>query len=275
MTASDSGTNGDNSSENTASLILRIQATIDELGARLSLPARQDSPGFAIKRGATGAFASLIDHTLLKADAVQEDVRRVCTEARTHGFATVCLNSAWISFAAELLKGSQTPPIAVVGFPLGAMSTASKVFETRQAVIDGAREIDMVLAIGALKGGELETVLRDIHAVVEAAHPYPVKVILETSLLTRTEKVTTCLLSKRAGAAFVKTSSGFALGGATIEDIRLMREVVGPEMGVKASGGIRTFEDAERMVQAGANRIGASTSVAIVTRQKPRKSGGY
>jgi deoxyribose-phosphate aldolase len=161
-----------------------------------------------------------------------------------------------------------------VGFPLGAASSASKAFETRQAISDGAREIDMVVPIGALKGREYETVFQDIRAVVEAAHPYPVKVILETSMLSLEEKIAACCLSEAAGAAFVKTSTGFGGGGATVEDIRLMRQVVDQNLGVKASGGIRTREDAERMIEAGANRIGASASVAIATSQKAATGPG-
>jgi len=207
----------------------------------------------------------LIDHTLLKQDATRSDIERVCKEARDHKFATVCVNSSRIPLVAELLKGSTTLPIAVVGFPLGAALTSSKVFETQEAVRLGAREIDMVINVGALKDGEDKSVQEDIRAVVEAAKPYPVKVILETSLLNRDEKIRACKLAKAAQAAFVKTSTGFTSSGATVEDIQLMRETVGSEMGVKASGGVRSTEDALKMVQAGANRIGASSSVAIVS----------
>jgi deoxyribose-phosphate aldolase len=217
-------------------------------------------------------LAAKIDHTLLKPEATREEIERVCEEARKHQFATVCVNSTYIGLVAELLKGSVTKAIAVVGFPLGAASTASKAFEAREAVRAGAQEIDMVINIGALKSREYGTVLEDIRQVVDASRPYPVKVILETSSLNDEQKVIGCALSKAAGAAFVKTSTGFGTGGATAEDIALMRRVVGPEMGVKASGGIRTLEDAEKMIAAGASRIGASASVAIVTKATGAKS---
>ncbi|MGK5086048.1 deoxyribose-phosphate aldolase [Bdellovibrionota bacterium FG-2] len=224
-------------------------------------------------------LAQKIDHTLLKPDATKEEIKRICEEARQYHFATVCVNSVYIALVAELLKGSSTKPIAVVGFPLGAAATATKAFEAREAVRVGAQEIDMVLNIGALKGRDYALVLEDIRQVVEVSKPHGVKVILETSSLTEDEKIIGCALSKAAGAAFVKTSTGFASGGATAEDIALMRRIVGPEMGVKASGGIRTYEDATKMIAAGASRVGASASVAIVTRtatdanKKPSKSG--
>jgi deoxyribose-phosphate aldolase len=221
------------------------------------------------------SLAATIDHTLLRPDAKRSDVQRACEEARQYGFATVCLNSQWITEASRWLAGSSTVPIAVVGFPLGAMSSAAKAFETRQAVADGAREIDMVLQIGPLKDQDLPAVYADILAVVEAARPWPVKVILETSALSWSQKIAGCILSQMAGAAFVKTSTGFGGGGATADDIALMRKVVGPRMGVKASGGIRTHEDAQRMIAAGANRIGASSSIAIVTRGKGGAAGAY
>lgn len=210
-------------------------------------------------------LAAKIDHTLLKPDATSEEIKRVCEEAIKYSFATVCVNSSFIAQVAELLKGSPVKPIAVVGFPLGAAATATKAFEAREAIRVGAQEIDMVINIGALRDKNYSLVLEDILKVVEASHPHPVKVILETSSLSQEEKIIGCALSKAAGAAFVKTSTGFGAGGATAEDIALMRRVVGPEMGVKASGGIRTYEDATKMIAAGANRIGASASVAIVT----------
>ena len=213
-------------------------------------------------------MASYIDHTLLKPDATQSELQKVCEEARKWHFATVCVNSANIAFVARELDGSGVKPIAVVGFPLGASVGAAKAFEARQAVRSGAREIDMVINIGALKSHNYETVLEDICRVVEASKPWPVKVILETGALTNEEKIIGCALSKAGGAAFVKTSTGFGPGGATVEDIELMRRIVGDEMGVKASGGVRTREDAEAMIKAGANRIGASASVAIVTGKK-------
>lgn len=217
-------------------------------------------------------LARLIDHTLLKPEATRNDIERICKEAVQHQFATVCVNSAHIAQAASLLKGSTTLPIAVIGFPLGACTTSAKVFETREAVRLGAREIDMVVSVGALKEEDYSYVLNDIYEVVEAARPYPVKVILETSLLNTRQKVAACVLSKEAGAAFVKTSTGFGGGGATVEDIALMRAVVGPKLGVKASGGVRTREDAEKMILAGATRIGTSSGAVIVSANAPKSS---
>lgn len=211
------------------------------------------------------SIAGTIDHTLLKADATYDDLRKVCEEARKWQFATVCVNAANIPLVARLLDGSGVKPIAVVGFPLGAMTPQAKAFETREAVRSGAREIDMVINIGAMKSRDYETVADDICRVVQAAKPWPVKVILETGGLTYEEKVIGCALSKAGGAAFVKTSTGFGPGGATVEDIELMRKIVGPELGVKASGGVRDAETAHQMIAAGADRIGASASVAIVT----------
>jgi deoxyribose-phosphate aldolase len=206
-----------------------------------------------------------IDHTLLKADATREEIIKLCEEARRYNFATVCVNGANVGLAARLLAGAQTKAIAVVGFPLGAMTAHAKAFEAREAVRQGAAEIDMVLNIGAMKGKDYRTVEEDIAAVVKASHPAPVKVILETSQLTQDEKIIACALSKAAGAAFVKTSTGFGGGGATVEDIALMRRIVGAEMGVKASGGVRSADDAQKLIAAGADRLGASASVAIVT----------
>lgn len=210
-------------------------------------------------------LAKFIDHTLLKPTATREQIVKVCEEARQYGFASVCVNSTWIRLAAELLAGCRTMPICVVGFPLGAMATRSKALETREAIADGAEEIDMVINIGALKGGDHDRVFQDIQAVVRAAQGRPVKVILENTMLERDEKIVGCTLSKAAGAAFVKTSTGFGGGGATAEDIALMRAVVGPDLGVKASGGVRSVADANAMIAAGATRLGASASVAIVT----------
>lgn len=210
-------------------------------------------------------LAKYIDHTLLAPTATRADIVRVCEEARAHSFASVCVNSTWIGLVARLLEGSRVMPICVVGFPLGAMATASKAAETREAVAQGAQEIDMVINIGWLKGKDHDAVFDDVRAVVEAAAGRPVKVILETSMLTREEKIAGSAISKAAGAAFVKTSTGFGGGGATAEDVALMRAVVGPDVGVKASGGVRTAEDARKMIAAGANRLGASASVAIVT----------
>lgn len=219
--------------------------------------------------------AGMIDHTLLKAEARRDDVVRLCEEARKHHFASVCVNSTWVGLAKALLAGSDVYVCAVVGFPLGAMSPGAKAYEARDAVRHGASEIDMVMNVGAMKSGDYETVFEDICKVVKAASPARVKVILECSSLNDEEKVIGCALSKLAGAAFVKTSTGFAKGGATVEDVALMRRVVGQEMGVKASGGVRTAEDAARMSSAGANRIGASASVAIATGKKNSKASGY
>lgn len=215
--------------------------------------------------GEAGQLARYIDHTLLAPTATRADIVKVCEEARKHGFASVCVNSTWIGLVARLLDGCRTLPICVVGFPLGAASTSAKVHETREAVIEGAQEIDMVINVGRLKGGEWDFVYDDIRAVVEAAGGKPVKVILETAMLDRKEKIAGSAISKAAGAAFVKTSTGFGGGGATAEDVALMRAVVGPGIGVKASGGVRTADDARQMIAAGADRLGASASVAIVT----------
>lgn len=209
-------------------------------------------------------LASKIDHTLLKADATKEDLIKVCHEAKAYQFKTVCVNSTNIPFVAELLKDSPVLPIAVVGFPLGAMLSFSKAFEAKEAIQGGAKEIDMVIDIGALKSKDYQKVLDDIEMVVQASSPYKVKVIIETALLTEEEKIMACLLSKKAKAAFVKTSTGFGGGGATKEDIALMRAVVGDALEVKASGGIRDRAKALEMIKAGADRIGASASIAIV-----------
>jgi deoxyribose-phosphate aldolase len=216
-------------------------------------------------------LAQAIDHTLLKPEATEAQIRQACQEAMTHGFATVCVRSNWVGKVAEWLKGSKVLPICVVGFPSGEESTLAKVEETRQAVAAGAREIDMVLKKSLLRAHDYSGVAEDIRRVVQAAG-VPVKVILETGELTHDEKVIGCALSVLAGAAFVKTSTGFGKGGATVEDVRLMRSVVGDRAQVKASGGIRTHEDAVRMIEAGADRIGTSGGVAIVSGQKSTAS---
>ncbi len=210
-------------------------------------------------------MARLIDHTLLKPEASRDEVVKLCEEAKKHRFASVCVNTTWVPLCKAMLAGTQVMVCAVVGFPLGAMTPSAKAYEAREAVRQGAREIDMVINIGALKSKDYETVFEDICRVVKASAPAGVKVILETSSLTQEEKIIGCALSKLAGAAFVKTSTGFAKGGATVEDVALMRSLVGSDVGVKASGGVRTAEDVVKMAQAGANRIGASASVAIVT----------
>jgi deoxyribose-phosphate aldolase len=210
-------------------------------------------------------LARMIDHTLLKADATAADVKKLCDEARKFCFASVCVNSSQVSRASAYLENSGVMVCAVVGFPLGAMSPTAKAFEAREAVRAGAHEIDMVINIGALKSRDYGLVEDDIRKVVQASRPAKVKVILETGALTQEEKIIGITLSKIAGAHFVKTSTGFGPGGATVEDVALMRKLVGDEMGVKASGGVRTHEDAARMRAAGANRIGASASVSIVS----------
>lgn len=211
-------------------------------------------------------LAKMIDHTLLKPDATPEQIAQLCFEARKYNFASVCINPTWVKLCAQLLEGSPVKVCTVIGFPLGATASEVKAFETRNAIDQGATEIDMVINIGALKARELEFVAQDIRGVVNVAHArgFIVKVILETVLLTDEEKTIACLLSKEAGADFVKTSTGFAGGGATVHDVALMRRVVGPEIGVKASGGVRTYEDAESMIKAGATRIGASAGVKIM-----------
>jgi deoxyribose-phosphate aldolase len=212
------------------------------------------------------SIASLIDHTILKPDATRADVLKICREARQYGFASVCINPFWVPLAQAELAGSPVKVCTVVGFPLGATSTEAKAAETAAAVRDGAREIDMVINVGALRSGENDAVRRDVERVVETAHAGGaiVKVILETALLNDEQKALACTLCKQAGADFVKTSTGFGPAGATAHDVALMRSVVGSEMGVKAAGGIRTLEDLKAMVAAGATRIGASASIKIV-----------
>jgi deoxyribose-phosphate aldolase len=207
----------------------------------------------------------MIDHTLLKADASQDQIAQLCYEARTYHFASVCVNPAHVKLAAQLLKGSEVPVCTVVGFPLGATPATVKAFETQQAIRDGAREIDMVINIGALKSEDYQVVYEDIASVVRAAHAGNaiVKVIIEAALLTDEEKVVACQLSKAAGADYVKTSTGFGPGGATAADVTLMRRVVGPSMGIKAAGGVGSYADAQAMIAAGATRIGASAGVRI------------
>lgn len=219
-------------------------------------------------------LARMIDHTLLKPEATRSQIEHLCREALTYQFASVCVNPHWVPLAAELLKGSPVKVCTVIGFPLGATSTAAKAFEAADAIAHGAAEVDMVMNVGALKSGEEETVRKDIAAVVEAARGKAlVKVILETGLLTREEKVEACQLAKAAGADFVKTSTGFGPGGATVEDIALMRETVGPAMGVKASGGVRDINATLAMIKAGATRIGASAGVSIVRRVQAESGG--
>ncbi len=208
--------------------------------------------------------AKLIDHTILKPVASKEDVRRICDEAKQHGFFSVCINPYWVAYAKELLKGTDVKVCTVIGFPLGANTTAVKEYETRDALKNGADEIDMVINLGALKSGDYDTVLNDISAVRKACEGHILKVIIETSQLTDEEKVKTCELAAKAGADFVKTSTGFTGGGATAADVALMRKSVPANMQVKASGGVRSREDFDAMVAAGATRIGASSGVKII-----------
>ncbi|KON86993.1 deoxyribose-phosphate aldolase [Sporosarcina globispora] len=213
----------------------------------------------------TNNVAKMIDHTLLKADATKDQIEKICAEAKEYNFASVCVNPTWVKLSSDLLNGTEVKVCTVIGFPLGASTPETKVFETKNAIENGATEVDMVINIGALKGGDNELVERDIRAVVDAAKGKALtKVIIETCLLTEEEKVRACELSVKAGADFVKTSTGFSTGGATAEDIALMRKTVGPEIGVKASGGVRSAEDAQKMIEAGATRIGASSGAAIV-----------
>ena len=209
-------------------------------------------------------LASMIDHSLLKPNATREQLRKLCEEAMAYGFKAVCVNPIHVADAAQMLKGKEVLVCSVVGFPFGTHSPKTKAFETEEATRLGAREVDMVIRVGALKEGRDREVVEDIRAVVQAAEGYPVKVILETCYLTLEEKIRGCRLSVEAGASFVKTSTGFAEEGAKVEDVRLMREIVGKEFGVKAAGGIRILADASKMIEAGANRLGTSGSVAMI-----------
>jgi deoxyribose-phosphate aldolase len=220
-------------------------------------------------------WASLIDHTLLKPEATEADIRKLCEEAAQFGFASVCVNPSWVKKAASFLKGTNVPVCTVIGFPLGATLPDVKAFEARRSIFNGAREVDMVINIGALKSGDDCAVEDDIRAVAEAAHENGVllKVIIETALLTDDEKVRACLASKNAGADFVKTSTGFSKGGATVDDVALMRRTVGEALGVKASGGVKGIDDARAMFEAGATRIGASVGVKIAQEASGIKTG--
>ncbi len=246
---------------NNVSQILRAGA--DRIGC---------SPGFVNLPPEAQKIASMIDHTLLKPEATVTQIRNLCSEAKRFGFASVCVNPGYVSLCRKELEGTGVKVCTVIGFPLGATTTLTKAFETRDAIANGADEVDMVINIGQLKSKNYSYVEDDIRAVVEAATGKTVKVIIETALLTDDEKVKACQLAKSAGAHFVKTSTGFAKGGATVHDVELMRRTVGPSMGVKASGGIRDFETAKAMVKAGATRIGASASVAII---QGKKGSGY
>jgi deoxyribose-phosphate aldolase len=240
-------------------LIETIQTALNQHLGKKPPPAVLNTDG--VREG----LAGYLDHTLLKAQATAQDFKLICEEARAHGFASVCVNSAWIGFVKAALFGSKVKPISVVGFPLGAMSTEAKAFETQFAIQKGAEEIDMVISVGHLKAKDFEYVYQDIATVVQAAAGVPVKVILETCLLSESEKIAACVIAKASGAHFVKTSTGFSTGGATLEDVALMRAVVGEKMGVKASGGIKTRSQALAMITAGANRLGTSSSVELVS----------
>ncbi len=213
-------------------------------------------------------LARWIDHTLLKPEATARDIETICHEAKEYHFASVCINPTWVPLAYKKLRGYEPKVCTVIGFPLGSTFPEIKAAEAKLAIENGADEVDMVINIGALKSGDYELVERDIRAVVRAAHRHIVKVIIETCLLTDEEKVKACVIAKHAGANFVKTSTGFSKGGATVADVALMREAVGSQMGVKASGGVHSYEEACKMVEAGATRIGASASVAIVANNK-------
>jgi deoxyribose-phosphate aldolase len=239
----------------------RLRGVLDAGASRLGMHATG---------GATAGIPGMIDHTLLKPDASRADIEKLCREAAEFHFATVCVNPAWVSLASRLLRGTGVGVCSVVGFPLGASAADVKNYETRRAIYDGATEIDMVINVGALKSGDLRTVERDIEAVVDPCRQCGVvsKVIIEAALLTDEEKVSACSLAKAAGADFVKTSTGFAAGGATVADVALMRRVVGADMGVKAAGGVRDLEGLKAMVAAGASRVGASAGVRIVQETK-------
>ena len=237
--------------------------------------------GGGVRFGLTGAesaaareVAHYIDHTLLKPDATRDEILKMCEEGARFGFASVCINPIWVREAACALRGSSVRVCTVIGFPLGANNPDVKAYEARRAIFDGASELDMVINVGALKSGDYELVSRDIAGVVEVAHDvgYICKVIIETALLTDDEKMRACEIAKKEGADFVKTSTGFSKGGATVADIALMRRIVGAEMGVKASGGVRDLKQAQEMIQAGATRIGASVGVKIVQEALGRQS---
>ncbi len=236
----------------------RMQSLIASGGVRFGLSGPESE--------AARQVARYIDHTLLKPDATRDEILKICEEGARFGFASVCINPIWVREAACALRGSGVKVCTVIGFPLGANTPDTKSFEARRAIFDGASELDMVINIGALKSGDYDLALRDIAGVVEVAHEvgYICKVIIETALLTDGEKIRACTLSKEAGADFVKTSTGFSKGGATVADIALMRRVVGGEMGVKASGGVKDLKQAQDMIRAGATRIGASVGVKII-----------
>jgi len=240
-----------------------IRQVTEEVCSRIG---STSSPASAADDYSPATLAKYIDHTLLKPDASEDQVRKVCDEAKQYHFASVCVNPSYIKFVAEQLSGSGVAPCVVIGFPLGATTPEVKAEETNNVIMNGAKEVDMVINVGAIKSGNWALVKRDIEAVVAAAKGRAlVKVIIETCLLTDEEKVKACTVSKLAGADFVKTSTGFSTGGATVEDVRLMRQTVGPVMGVKASGGVRDYDSAVAMIKAGATRLGTSNGVKIVS----------
>jgi deoxyribose-phosphate aldolase len=242
----------------------RLQGVIDAGATRVGMHATG---------GAPASVASMIDHTLLRPDATRQNIEDLCREAAQFGFATVCVNPTWVALAARLLASTPVRVCSVVGFPLGATTADVKGYETRRAIFDGAREIDMVINIGALKSGDLRVVERDLEAVTAPCRDCGAlsKVIIEAALLTDDEKVTACTLAKAAGADYVKTSTGFGPGGATAADVALMRRVVGADMGVKAAGGVRDLNDLNAMIAAGASRIGASAGVKIVQQARGQR----
>lgn len=246
----------------------RMHRVIDAGASRIGLVLGQ--------AGSARDWASLIDHTLLKPEASENDIKRLCEEAAQYHFASVCVNPTWVRVAACHLRGSGVPVCTVIGFPLGATLSDVKAYEARRTIMDGATEVDMVINVGALKSGDDWLVEQDIRSVVQVAHEHNVtcKVIIETALLNDDEKIRACTAAKKAGADFVKTSTGFSKGGATVADIALMRRAVGPELGVKASGGVKNMADARAMVEAGATRIGASVGVKIAQEAAGVKSNG-
>ncbi len=250
------------------------EATLERVVERVTRQVISQLQGEQRMPGSASSVARLIDHTLLKPGATRDQIAQLCDEARRYRFASVCVNPANVALCAQLLVGSGVPVCAVVGFPLGATPTEVKVFEAQQAIDAGASEADMVINIGALKSGDYEWVKRDVASVARACHARHVilKVIIEAALLTDEEKEVACQLAMAAGADFVKTSTGFGPGGATVEDVTLMRRVVGPTIGVKAAGGIRTYADAQKMIAAGATRIGASSGVKIVQEAEEAES---
>ncbi|NVO20542.1 MAG: deoxyribose-phosphate aldolase [Bacteroidetes bacterium] len=240
---------------------------MQRLNEKLGDAAQGNISGPAVaKKMSQAELAAYIDHTLLKPEAVESQFAQLCDEAIQYKFKSVCVNSSWVPFVAKRLRGTGVIVCSVIGFPLGGMDTRSKAFEARSAIENGATELDMVINVGALKSGNLKLVEEDIRAIKRACRSTTIlKVILETGLLSESEKVIACEISKKAGADFVKTSTGFSGSGATVEDIALMRRVVGPSMGVKASGGIRNFEQAVALINAGANRLGCGSSIAVIT----------